>query len=296
VIICLFFSLIGTVQADEEAVKRYRNYTPEQIKALPEKERQSSLPMMYIFAAQKGLSPAAKLTFQMELNSLMYPAVSDYEKAVKLFQSDLSENPSGVLTVGQISDLTKRSEIQKLNTVVFPHNLSSYITDDMAHVEGTDTLLDERIAWPINHVKITCYKTGKYCEYKQIALNVPTDKEFSYTYSISDFAPDIYEITRWGNGVIDAVSANKGACREVSLNLNFKTKEFFETTRNTDKPCEILNVKFPKLEKPRLSQVVNGEKIFETEFGKIREKAFSYLSSDFRKQVEAFTNEHNKSK
>jgi hypothetical protein len=76
--------------------------------------------MMYLFAAQRGLSVDSELLFGVELNVLMYPGLHDYKAAVKAFQADLGDEPTGVLTVWQIHNLEQRSDMQKLSKVGFP--------------------------------------------------------------------------------------------------------------------------------------------------------------------------------
>lgn len=79
-------------------------------------------------------------------------------------------------------------------------------------------------------------------------------------------------------------------CRTNSLNFNFKTKEFFETVRNTDNDCKLLGkVVFEKLKKPRISQIIDGKKIIQSEFASLQKKAYGYPASDFRKKVDELT-------
>src|SRR5574340_994093 len=70
-------------------IKKYKDYTPEQIRDLPKEELENSIPMLYSRAAQMGLAMDAKLTFTADLNMLMYPAISDYEGSIKAFQKDM---------------------------------------------------------------------------------------------------------------------------------------------------------------------------------------------------------------
>ena len=280
-------SLIAPAWADNQAVEKYKNYTPEQIRDIPDQERDKSVPMMYIMAARRGLAMDGKLAITMDLNSLMYPGVSNYIGAVKAFQADMGEKATSVLTVWQISKLEQRAEIQRLSPVGFPGDFSSYITDNSAAIQGTFVILDDKIAWPVNYVKVNCYKSDKYCEVSQIVLIFPNDKSWSQTYQVMDLGTEIYTITRWENGYIDAVSeSGPDACRIVSLNYNFKAKEFFEITRNADHECTVLDTALPKLEKPRTAQIVDGTKIIQEEFRKISQRAYGYLASDFRKQVD----------
>ncbi len=50
------------------------------------------------------------------------------------------------MTVSQIYKLQQYAEMQGLNPVAFPQTFSSYITDDVATVEGTAVIVDERSA------------------------------------------------------------------------------------------------------------------------------------------------------
>jgi hypothetical protein len=280
------FGAVMPAWADEAQLKKYKDYTPEQIRSLSEKERESSVPMLYTMAAQRGLAIDAKLAFTADLNTLMYPAISDYEGSIKAFQKDMGEKPTGVLTVWQIAKLEERAQIQKLKPVAFPDNFYSYITPDTAHIEGTNVMFDERLAWPINHVKVTCYKADAYCEVNTLVLATPNDNSWAQQYQVMEISSEIYKITRWENDNIDGVMATTpDACRTSSINYNFKAKEFFGTTRNTGNECKFSDV-MPKLPKPRITQIIEGKKVIGEEFAKIQQKAYGYLSSDFRKQVD----------
>ncbi len=287
------FSAVMPAWADEAQLKKYKDYTPEQIRSLSEKERESSVPMLYTMAAQRGLSIDAKLAFTADLNTLMYPAISDYEGSIKAFQKDRGEKPTGILTVWQIAKLEEGAELHKLKPVAFPDDFHSFITTDSARIKGTEIMFDEKLAWPINHVKVECYKTDAYCEVNTIVLVTPDERSWAQQYQVMDRGRDIYKITRWENDNIDGVMMmTPDACRIVSINYNFKSKEFFTTTRNTERECKILDKAVPKLPKPRITQIVEGKKIIGEEFAKIQQKAYSYLSSDFRKRVDEMEKEY----
>lgn len=282
--------VVTSTLADEKTVQKYRNYTPQQIKNLPEKLISSDVPMMYTAAAQRGLSVGSELLFGMELNRLMYPGLHDYKAAVKAFQADLGDQPTGVLTVWQIHNLEQRSDMQKLARVLFPDQFSSFKADDYASIQGTMIIIDEKIAWPINHVKVKCYKKQNYCQLDQIQVSVPDDKSWSQNYHVMENEAEYYDISRWGQDSIDAEPRETGSgCRTTSMNLNFKTKEFYYITRNAGGKCEVLGVTLDKLPKPRIAQIVDGSKIIRDEFAKIEKAAYEVLASDFRKKVDNLT-------
>lgn len=281
----LFFATFAL--ADDASMKKYRNYTPQQIMKLSEKTRESDVPMIYTMAAQRGLSEDSELLFAMQLNLLMYPGIHNFKAAVKAYQKDLGDVPTELLSVWQIHNLEQRADMQKLSRVLFPDQFSDVRKGDFANVSGTLTILDDRIAWPINHVQVDCYKDQNYCQFDQIKINVPNKESWSQNYHVMQDSTEYFIVTRWSEDSIDAVSNDTaGACRTTSLNLNFKTKEFYYITRNAGGDCEVLGITLDKLSKPRIAQIVDGSKIIREEFTKIEKTAYNVMSSDFRKKVE----------
>jgi len=240
-LISLIFLLSSFIaHSDDSALSKYKDYTPKELAALSKEERQSSVPMSYSSAARRGLSDGATLLFEMQMNSLMYPAIGNYEGAVRQFQRDLKEKETGVLTVSQIDKLQRNSGFQKLSRVYFPETYSSYMAKTVASVQGTFMIHDDRIANPVNHTKLTCYKEANYCELKQIYLNFPDLKSWGRNFHIMEGDIEIFDITQWSENTIDAVpSESSNSCRKTAFNLNFKTKEFYQITRNGDKECEL---------------------------------------------------------
>ena len=287
VIVFLISALIAAVaSADDDAMLKYKDFTPQELAALSKKERHSSVPMSYSSAAGAGLSKGSALLFTMQLNTLMYPAIDNYQLAIKQYQRDLGDKDTGILTVSQISKLEKRSEFQKLSRVFFPNQYSSYKVKNSASVRGAMMVHDERIAYPVNHTKLTCYKPDNYCELDQLYLSFPKMDSWGANYHVMEAGTEYFDITFWDENTIDAVPSDPGSgCRKTSFNLNFKTKEFYQITRNGDKECEINGTTFPKLEKPRIAQIVDGEKIINTEFSDLKKIAFEMLSADFQNKI-----------
>jgi hypothetical protein len=271
--------------ADDKAMQKYRNYTPQQLRDLPQKVLSSEVPMAYSFAARRGLAPDSELLFGMELNRLMYPGLHDYKTAVRKFQIDLGDKPTRTLTVWQIHNLELRSDMQQLSPLIFPDQFQSMKLDTVARVTGTLTILDEQIAWPINHAKVTCDKQERQCRMDNITLAVPNANSWSQSYQVM-FDTELFDISRWDADSIDATRQAQGACRSQSLNFNFKTKEFFYITRNAGGDCQVLGTTLERLPKPRIAQIVDGNKIIGEQFNKIRKAAYDVLASDFRKAVD----------
>lgn len=274
ILITIFSSL---ALADEESAKKHKNYTLEQSNPLPV----SVLDLVYNNTVKEELSADSKLVIGKQLNMLMYSGIHDYENAIKAFQKDLGTTPTGKLTNWQIEELNKRSEMQKLPTIGFPDTFSSGNRYDLgiASVTGTMQTLDERFGLPVNHVSIICDKSDEFCAVRIIALKTPD--EISPTFYVYQELPEHYKITHWGKDTIDAVSIDE-RCRSTLLSLNFETKEFYQITRNGKNNCDHLR----KLSKPRIAQIVDGREIMRSEFNALKEKAYSYLSSDYRGRVD----------
>jgi len=287
VTVLLISALTATVtSADDNATLKYKDFTPQQLATLSKEERQNSVPMSYSSAARTGLSEGSELLFKMQLNSLMYPAIDNYQLAIKQYQRDLGDKYTGILTVSQISKLSKRSDFQKLSRVFFPNQYSSYIANGSASVQGTMMIHDEKIAYPVNHTKLTCYKSGNYCELDQLYLIFPKMDSWGTNFHVMEASTEYFNITSWDENTIDAVPSDAGSgCRKTSFNLNFKTKEFYQITRNGGQKCEINGTTIPKLEKPRVAQIVDGKTIINREFSGLNKIVFEMLSTDFQSKI-----------
>ena len=274
--------------ANKDSVALFKDYLPHQILEMSEEERSQSVPVMFIGASSLAASEASDIMLQTQLNTLMYNGLADFEGAKRPFQADLGEEPTGELTVWQIHTLGFRaSRVNMTEVSFFPFDFGGTMADNWAFVKGTVKIIDERIAYHINHVDVECQRDRGTCEYRQIALMLPDENSWAQSYHVAETADVAYRITRWEENQIDAVPLDNTACRTTQLTFNFETNEFFEIARdNTAADCETsLGVTLPRLEKPRVSQIVDGREIIGAEFKRIRDEANSYLSSTFRKRV-----------
>lgn len=276
--------------ASDEGMEKYRNWLPSQIHSMPEKKRDSEVPMTYIMAANTALSPLGDLSIQSSLNTLMYNGLSDFDGAKRRFQSDLGEQATGNLSVGQIAKLIYRAERTHLTSVnFFSFQFGGKAFSQTAYVKGTVRLVDEKIAYPVNYVEIECNKAEGVCTYHQTVLALPDENSWAQTYSVMESVNETYKVTRWDNDRIDASPMEEGTCRINELRLNFAAKEFYEITTNAPQGnCEMpLGGSLPRLEKPRIAQIVDGDPLISEQFQKINQETFQFLASDFKAKVEA---------
>lgn len=281
--------------ADEDAVTKYKNFLPQEIFVLPEKVRSAEVPMMYLFAARTALGKGSDLLFAMYLNSLMYPGLADYGNAIRQFQTDLGDKPTGTLTVWEIHNLEKRAELQKLSEIQLLNSFFGYIDESIATVEGTFVIIDDKIAYPVNHTTVNCDRKQGECYVDQMYVQLPDDNGWGGSnYYFSKFDRVYYKITNWTKESIDATFVpilNDKPCRSTALNFNFATKEFYEIARNTGTDCKVLDTVMPKLEKPRVSQIVDGKEVIAGEFAKRKKAAYDVLASSFRAKADILTAE-----
>lgn len=271
--------------ADDASIAKYKDWLPRQILEMPEKQRRSEVPIAYTMSAR-----TADLAIQSLLNTLMYNGIADFEGAKRRFQGDLGEPQTGALTVGQITELSFRAERTQLTSVAFfPFKFGGEIDEANAQVRGTAKILDENIAHPVNYVEIDCRKLEGTCNYRQFVMILPKKMDWSQSYMVMETFNEAYKITRWEDDRIDARPLNEGKCRIPELRLNFASDEFYEITTNAPEgKCDLpLGGSFPKLEKPRISQIVDGDPIIQAEFDKIKNETYQYLSSEFRVKAEA---------
>lgn len=281
-----------SAHADNEGMEKYKNWLPSQIIAMSDKERESEVPMTYIWAANTARSPLGELAVQSNLNTLMYNGVGDYDGAKRRYQADLGEPATGNLTVSQISKLGYRAERTRLTSVsFFPFQFGGRIYPNIAILHGTVKLVDDVMAYPVNFVEIQCTKSDMTCSYRQTVLALPNESSFRQSYAVMESINDTYTVTRWDENRIDARPATEGKCRVNELRLNFATKEFYEFATNAPEgDCSMLmGGSLPKLEKPRVAQIVDGDPIISEVFNKLNKEAYPYLSSEFRAKLEAAT-------
>lgn len=270
--------------ADDASMAKYRDWLPGQILEMPEKQRRSEVPIAYIMSAR-----TADLAIQSFLNTLMYNGIADFEGAKRRFQGDLGEPQTGALTVGQITDLSFRAERMHLTSVAFfPFKFGGEIYEENAQVRGTAKILGENIAHPVNYVEIDCRKIEGTCNYRQFVMTLPKKMDWSQSYTVMESFNEVYKITRWEDDRIDASPIHEGKCRIPELRLNFASDEFYEITTNAPEgKCDLpLGGSLPKLDKPRISQIVDGDPIAQAEFDKIKNETFQYLSSEFRSRID----------
>jgi hypothetical protein len=69
--------------------------------------------------------------------------------------------------------------------------------DGYARINGTLILEGENIAYPINHVRIECFKSENTCKTSQIKMAVPKKNDWAQSYDLLFDEVDVYTIAEW---------------------------------------------------------------------------------------------------
>ncbi|GAB1269163.1 hypothetical protein NBRC116493_24160 [Aurantivibrio infirmus] len=222
-------------------------------------------------------APLSKLMYFYDKNETV-----DSRTAIKKFQRDLEHKQTGDLTFGEFGELTERAEnfsMQKITLGTFGDNIKVHFTDDFAFSEGTWIIENDKIANPINHAKITCYKGSKECViYDASIYNIN-----SHVLSLND---DYYEVLSWNENEIIAQSTGNDSCRKVTMTLNAINNEVYQITRNNNTNSETCSSLEP-LASPRVSKLVPGWQISYDYWNNLEEKnKRNYYNSDYMKEME----------
>ncbi len=141
------------------------------------------------------------------LNTLMYDGIGDYDGAIRAFQTDLGQQPTGELTVWQIRELQFRSEMQSASPPIIAAGFFTDLkidnppSDGYAEIKGTLQMLHEKAAFPVNFVRVECHQRRGYCTLDEVDLQFPSRHGFAPSFTVywndpfesdSKFGDDIY--------------------------------------------------------------------------------------------------------
>jgi hypothetical protein len=266
---------------------KYRDYTPQQIAALPEIERLNQVPTRYIFAAQGYDDPVGfRIVHSMKLQALMYPALDAFDEAVKQFQRDLGAAPTGALTVSQIAELTYRNGVVKLGRAELPNTVRAVtLRDDYASAQGSWAAVEGALAWPINQVRIRCDPMQGVCEELVTSVVVPGRESWEMNYLIMT-STDRYQVTRWRGQQVEAMRVWN--CRYINLTI----RSDGEVTRALGEPlgptehCEdgvtAVDATAPP---PDDVKLVDGGEVMREEYRGLQRLALSLMSGAFQQEL-----------
>ena len=262
-IIALILMFISpALMAEQDAFEKYYGYLPEEVLKLSDDERRKELPMA--FAVNEKAIQALEHVVPVSLTRLHYPnAFEATEAAIKLFQTDLGDEPTGKLSVGQLYMLNKRRDFFELSgaevaPLAIPGANDIYEGNyygKMASLTGQWQIVGDSIAEPINSVEITCYEKEGSCSVKEVKI----DDEPSFESFVDSWGGTVYVISDdyeisildWTGSVVIAKPTSGGDCRSTLWTLDFDLKEFSQVTRNSGSPekCADWHLDSPRIAK-----------------------------------------------
>lgn len=302
--VALVLSVVSPlVIADQEAFEKYYGYLPEEVLSLSAEERRSELPM--VFGVNEKDIEALKHTVPLWLSELHYPtAFEDTSAAIKMFQKDLGDEPTGNLSVGQLYMLNKRREFFELSGAeVAPLESpgageifeSSYY-GKYATLSGQWEIVGDSIAEPINSVKVQCREKQRTCSIQEIKV----DDESSYENFLDSWGGTVYVISDdyeisildWSGSVVIAKPDSDEGCRTTIWTLDFELEEFSQVTRNSGDPEACADW---HLDSPRVAKIiVDSSEVYRVRAERNRtrrESGFSVTYSGFQAKRQAAINE-----
>ena len=236
----------------------------------------------------KKLATVMNLSMSRGLAHLMYfyPMPEKLiREAVKKFQHDIGQPLTGELTMGQLDELTRRSNRisdTPVEVLGLGETLDVFGEDNYVTTKGTWAIEGEQHAYPINHAKIDCLKSRGTCESKQVSIEIPSLKHSSARYFFDHFT-DVFEIISWTD--TEVISQGDSRCRTTIMTINIENNEVFQITRNKgNDTCDAGIVALPMLEKPRIVRLNPGGQFSRDFWENRKKKTNKYLNAEVQEQ------------
>ena len=192
--------------------------------------------------------------------------LSKSKQKIKSFQKKVGNNPTGILTYGDVDNLNNCNAKFMENKVLPLGTASVYIYEDYARAEGSlviddgnDTYLEETdSAFPVTKTMIRCDRNDGICTVFVADVIIPNYEDSKDTYYLNTDI-DVWQIDSWRSDKVIATSS--GNCRTTTMTMNSTTNEIVQLTTNAStKGCDLLGSEIPKLERPLLVKSVDPMK------------------------------------
>jgi hypothetical protein len=198
------------------------------------------------------------------------------KRAIRDFQIDQGESPTGVLTMAQFMKLGDLGTSQEIETILPGSSPLAWIGDTVATAEGTWSF--EGNARPIQSCQIRCFRDFGLCFEALGQINY--DPIFGND-AMLDISLELWDITRWSS---EEVVAEKGdsKCVSYTLTINGQKGKALQFRRGKGGPgCEGI------AESPQIIEMVNGVEVALDYYRERRNAARENMSSEFRKHIES---------
>lgn len=277
IVLCIFvfLSLVTNVPA----------LTEEELDKLPP-EKARMIPMLKVLPALLNTSQKTFL-FSIEncLIDLRYlfkkptgQLSDELTSAIKQFQSDIGQEPTGIMLMGEFEELTKRHDLIDF-VPIYPSGFNVIGVGGLVSAHGTWVFENEDNADPIQTTKIICYKPSGRCWMSTAKVSMPGTSTFGMNMASLYVDIEEWPVTKWGTYEVQAEN-DDSQCVSYTLTINIKNKETHMFRRGKGiQGCEGI------AESPSILKLVDGFHVG-YEYYQDRNKNLSNIrSSAFQKLV-----------
>jgi hypothetical protein len=278
--VALTLGNLGGLQADE-AQTIPRVDSAEEFENLPE-EVQKAYPAFDAFKLFDSL-PAEAMVMMTEiaLLELKYylevPTAKENDKlkaAIRDFQKDIGENPTGILTMGQWETLTDRHSDLTYD-MVRPMSVtpSVSISGEVADAEGTWSF--EGNAVPIQMSKIQCFYSTGHCFEAMASANYEPVEIFGDSTPQLEAQLVLWTIDKWTPTEVQA--SYSASCASYTLTIDIDMDSAIQVRRG--KGCPGI------ADEPQILKLVSGFDAWREYRDKLNEEKGELTSQKFRDQA-----------
>jgi len=272
--IFLFLSLLTNVFALTE--EELNKLPPEEARKIPILKALPALGMSqktFLFMIEDCLIDLRYL-FKKPSGQLSDELIS----AIKQFQSDIGQKPTGIMLMGEWEELTKRHGLIGF-VPIYPGGFHVIGVADLVSAEGTWVFEKEDNADPIQKTKIICHKPSGRCWMATARVSMPGKSIFGMDMASLYVDIEEWPITKWSSYEVQAEN-DDSQCVSYTLTINIKNKEAHMFRRGKgNKDCEGI------AESPSILKLVDGFDVGYKYYQDRNNKISDIRSSAFQKLV-----------
>jgi hypothetical protein len=232
-------ALAGPALAQDNIVERYKDRPIEEAFTALEQEGQTVPRGVFYMQVRKAL---ADLLYPVDLRTPFDPLTdADTVAAIRTFEEKIGATADGVLTLREFERLVRFSFLADV-TPLSPgsgFSVNSYEGNyPGVFASGSWSMPD--LAWPLNRVRIVCWISENTCEETTTDVWAPAiaGSQADTTRYLLNTDTSSYQIARWENGILDAVTDS--TCRRITLSINVRTKLVTQTAQDlTSEGCAV---------------------------------------------------------
>ena len=240
---------LGQSESDEE-----RTLTEQDMNAMAPEEA-AKLPALQVLVATGVKESKVIALIELALLDLRYfihkpsgKASSELQTAIRVFQSEIGSEPTGVLLLGEWEVLGKRMAVVHPDPVTPSARLSVVSSTNLVIAKGTWTFDSDRMSNPIQTSRIECRKDAGECTESFAYVDYGQGYDSGFLFVDTDF----WTIQRWSSTeVVAEETSARCVAYTMSINLTSKSASKFRRSTGADGCAGVA-------EKPQTLRLVDG--------------------------------------